>query len=580
MKKLKLLLTLVILTCISFLATPIFAQETEESILEFKSDITINKDASIDVTEHIVFQPSTVTPRHGLEWRIPYIYSVKAFKRPTQLHINSVTYYPLFNPESKIEGNYSRINENGWAILRIGDAEKYIEGVHVYIVDYTLKYSGISYFKENDEVYLNIIGPGWNIPIKEASAQIHVPGEVLDKICFTGIDGSTDQNCTMFDDGKGTVSVNTTQALAPYEGYTIALKFPKGVIEDTTKEQMWLALLSNIGILLPIPVGIYLFGFLRKRYKNEKITVIPYYEPEKDMDCLLAGTLIKQKFVAKNITAVLIELATKGYLKIREYEKKKYEFVKKDKDGTDLPVYLKSLFDAIFAHGDVVPLKKLTTFFTTSNKVYLESYQYLKEKDILSSSLIKKKGIFLALAILLLFGSFMSIGFFISISAIGWMLGLLLSGVLLLIFALLIDIRSKEGNKRYYYLQGLKMYINTAEKHRIEFHNDPKKYNEIFEKLLPYAMIFGLEKKWAKQFEDIYTKDPDWYEGNFNTFNAYYLATSLNTLNRSVVKSATPPSSYGSSGGYRSGGWSSGGSGFGGGGSSGGGGGGSGGGGW
>jgi hypothetical protein len=46
------------------------------------------------------------------------------------------------------------------------------------------------------------------------------------------------------------------------------------------------------------------------------------------------------------------------------------------------------------------------------------------------------------------------------------------------------------------------MYIDTAEDEKIKFHNDPEKYKGVFEKLLPYAMIFNLEKKWAKVFED------------------------------------------------------------------------------
>lgn len=578
MSKLKLHLLPILLLSIFFLGTPTFAQESEEKILEFKSEIVVGKDASIDVKEYIVFQPSTTTPRHGLEWQIPYVYSVKAFRRATEIDINNVTYYPLFKPEESISNMYSELRENGWLILRIGDSDKYITGAHVYIVEYTLKYSGISYFDQNDEVYLNIIGPGWKIPIEGASATVKLPGEILEKVCYTGPDGSEAQDCTMFDDGDGTLTVQPNSTLAPYEGYTFAVKLPKGVLEDTTKEQVWLAIVSNIGILLPLPLGIYLFGFLRKRYRNEKLTVIPYYEPEKDMDSLLSGTLIGGKFNGKYITAVLIELATMGYLKIREYEKKKYEFVKREKDGNDLPKHLKALFDAIFAHGDVVPLKKLTNFYTTANKVYLEGYQYLKDEDILSNENIKMKSIFSAIGVITLFAGFAAAGFFISNSAIGWMIGILLSAIVLLIFASTIDIRSKKGNEKYYYLLGLKMYINTAEKKRIEFHNDPEKYKEIFEKLLPYAMIFNLEKKWAKQFEDIYTQNPDWYEGNFTTFNAYYLANSLSTLNSSVVKTSSPPS-YSSSGGYRSGGWSSGGSGFGGG-SSGGGGGGSGGGGW
>lgn len=579
MKKLNLLLLLGLFTLTSFFTTPIYAQE-DEKIIEFVSDITVNTDATINIKEKITFSPSNTIQRHGLEWQIPYVYSVKAFRRNTEIKFNNIVYYPLNNPELKTYNLYSRNDENGWAILRIGSPESYITGIHVYELDYTLKYSGISYFEENDEVYLNIIGPGWRIPIENAYANITLPSRPLETICFTGIDGSTEQNCTITETENG-INIRVNGRLESYEGYTFAVKLEKGVLEDTTNEQRLLAIIANIGILLPIPIGIFLFGFLRKKYKNKKITVIPYYEAEKDMDSLLGGTLISQKFVPKYITAVLIELATKGYLKIREYEKKKYEFVKREKDGKDLPIHLKTLFDAIFAHGDVVPVKKLTNFYYTASKVYLEANEYLKEKDILSNDMLKRKSSFTVISILVMFGAIMSTGFFINISAIGWMLGILFSGLLLLFFSLSIDIRSKEGNKKYYYLLGMKMYINTAEKHRIEFHNDPKRYNEIFEKLLPYAMIFGLEKQWAKLFEDIYTQTPDWYEGNFTTFNAFYLANSLNAMNSTVVKSATPPSSsYSSGGGYRSGGWSSGGSGFGGGGSSGGGGGGSGGGGW
>lgn len=144
----------------------------------------------------------------------------------------------------------------------------------------------------------------------------------------------------------------------------------------------------------------------------------------------------------------------------------------------------------------------------------------------------------------------------------------------------MIDTRSEIGNKVYHQLLGLKMYIQTAEKEKIKFHSDPKKYKEVFETLLPYAMIFNLEKQWSEQFKDLYKTPPEWYQGNFDTFNTVYLANSLSKFNSSMRTSSSSPSSrYSSSGGHRSGGWSSGGSGFSGG-SSGGGGGGSGGGGW
>lgn len=553
----------------------VYAQE-DERILGFDSDITVNRDTTINIKEKIVFSPSISTPRHGLEWQIPYVYSFHLFRRNTQLTIDEVVYYPLNSPNEKIYNEYSRTDENGWAILRIGNEDTYIQGTYVYEIDYTLKYSGISYFDENDEVYLNIIGPGWRIPIENASARIVFPSKPLDFVCYTGSEGSTEQNCIVNQDDN-VINVSPSASLNSYEGCTIAAKLEKGVLEDTRDEQRISFIIGNIGILIPIPVGIFLFGFLGRKFKNKKLTVIPQYEPEKDMDVLLSGILYTNTLDPKYITATIIELATKGYLKIREYDKKKYELIKREKDISNLSEHLRMLYNALFENGDAVAVDKLANFQSKSSKVYLNSYQYLKDTGILSIDKITRKNIYTVICIVILIMSFASFAYFVPISSIGTPLGVLVSSILGFIFISTIGIRSEKGNKKYHYLKGLKLYIETAEKHRIEFHNDPKRYNEVFEKLLPYAMIFGLEKKWAKLFEDIYTTTPTWYEGDFTVFNAYLLTNSLGGFNTTFAKNITPP--YDSKGGFRSGGWSSGGSGFSGG-SVGGGGGGSGGGGW
>ena len=574
MKKLKIVL---ILLGILFSFSPIYAQE-DERILQFESKISVNTDNTINIVENIIYNPSIIIPRHGLEWTLPYIYSRSYFQRPTQLSINSVTHYPVSNPLSKIFNQYSRTDEKGWATLRIGNPNILISEPYVYEIDYTLKYSSISFFDEHEEVFLNIIGPGWNIPIENASATLTVPQDIKEANCFSGTDESQEENCNIRVEGK-TLFVTPMGTLQPNEGYTVTIKQPLGTFDDTRKDQLLLTIIANIGILLPIPVALFLFGFLLKNFKNKPLTIIPLYHPKEDMDALTSSALLSQNFQTKKISAVLIEMAIKGYYKIKEYEKNKYEFVRSEKEYAHEPEHIKTLLDAIFAYGDVVPIKKLTTFNVAANSAFLKARMLLKDEGHIS---FKKEGIKGTLIFLVVFGFFFlltSIPSFMLNATIGLLLGLVISLVLLFIFAIKIDNRTETGNEIYHYLLGLKMYINTAEKERIKFHNDPKRYKEVFESLLPYAIIFGLEKKWAKQFEDIYTTPPDWYEGNFTTFNTIYFANSLNSFNRGVSTQASP-TSYSSSGGYRSGGWSSGGSGFGGGGSVGGGGGGSGGGGW
>ena len=130
------------------------------------------------------------------------------------------------------------------------------------------------------------------------------------------------------------------------------------------------------------------------------------------------------------------------------------------------------------------------------------------------------------------------------------------------------------GRKLMDEIEGLKMYMEVAEKNRLNIMNPPEKTPQLFEKLLPYAVALSIETKWSRQFESILEKaiqnneyNPTWYSGRGLT-NISYLSSDLGSgFSSSISSSSTSPQSSGSSG-------------SGGGGSSGGGGGGGGGGGW
>jgi uncharacterized membrane protein YgcG len=102
-----------------------------------------------------------------------------------------------------------------------------------------------------------------------------------------------------------------------------------------------------------------------------------------------------------------------------------------------------------------------------------------------------------------------------------------------------------------------------------------------FEKLLPYAVALGVQKRWAKAFEGLFTRPPDWYKTDHAGFNVAWMNRSLGRMNTSVGSTlmSGPRAARSSGGSGWSGGWSGGG-GFSSGGSSGGGFGGGGGGGW
>ena len=125
-------------------------------------------------------------------------------------------------------------------------------------------------------------------------------------------------------------------------------------------------------------------------------------------------------------------------------------------------------------------------------------------------------------------------------------------------------------------IDGLRMYLRTAEADRLNFAHAPKKTPELFEKLLPYAVALDVENEWAKQFEEVLARaaqgaeggyQPMWYHGAaWSTLGAAGFASSIGSSLGSAVSAASVAPGSGSGGGFSGGGGSSGGGGGGGGG--------------
>src|SRR5690606_32207029 len=171
--------------------------------------------------------------------------------------------------------------------------------------------------------------------------------------------------------------------------------------------------------------------------------------------------------------------------------------------------------------------------------------------------------------LLMVLGSVSLIGFFIPLVLLG--AGLVISGIIVLIFSNVMPARTKLGVTTKEHLLGLKEYMQIAERDRIKFLQSPKgaektpvdtkdkqQLVKLYEKLLPYAMLFGIEKEWIKQFAKLYEQPPEWYSGS-RSFNTGVLAGAMSGFSTAASSSFSAPSS--SSGSGFSGGGSGGGGG-------------------
>ncbi|MFA6553514.1 MAG: DUF2207 domain-containing protein [Patescibacteria group bacterium] len=572
-KRLQLLLVgfAAVLVCI-----PAIAQaQTSESVKDISSSINVNVDGSFTVEEKITYDFGDVE-RHGIYRYLPYSYTRNGATYDVRIHVSSISI------DDGLSVTYVPTRTNGNLMLKIGEADSTITGIHDYSINYSVQ-RAVNYFDDHEELYWNVTGNGWDVPIEQASVRITGPASfsqgTLEPACYSGVYGSTDQLCTVTVTSTGEAFIETTDALDAKAGLSFVVAWPQGTIEKpSTSQQLSWFLADNWPIGLPFIVLIVMgiLWYTRGRDPKGRGTVIPIYEPPNKLTAIELGTVVDEKLDPKDISSAIIQLAIGGYIKIREIEQKKllgtktdYELIKLKEPDPHLRDYEQTIMKGLFEDGSPSTVSGLKNKFYKNLKdinkqvytaVVTDGYFPMNPDKIRNS--YRTVGIVL-FAILGIFGN----GFKNSLAFIS----LLVSGAAIVLFARAMPRRTKLGVETNEQIKGFKWFLSVTETERLKFHNAPAKSPQQFEQLLPYAMVLGVEKEWAKQFEGMYLTPPGWYEGQPGTiFGAWYLATSLSSMNTTMntaIVSKPGGRAGGGGSGFGGGGFSGGGFGGGGGGS-------------
>ncbi len=557
-----------------------------EVIPSFDARVVVYKNATIEVTERILYDFGD-NERHGIFRVIPYSY--QAGNETYTAEVSSV----LVTDGMGTPLPFTESRGNGELTLKIGDPNKTITGEHAYELTYVVE-GPFLYYEDFDELYWNVTGY-WEKPITNASVLVDLPvgAEVLQASCYKGKDGSKDQ-CD-----ESVPLVNTERAgynakaldLKSEEGFTIAVSFPKGVIETELSQRRE----SSSGILsswafspfIPSVVPFFLLltlvylWFTKGRDPDASKVIVTQFEPPEGMGPSVASVVYSEKVEDASIAAEILRLAVDGYIKIHRLEKdflifslSDYVFARaNDKVPADevSARVLEKIFQDDFMSEEEIGGKKIQVALLSRMKnefvdekdaiedlVYqtvTEENYFIQNPDkvrtwyVVATVLVNGISILWATGILLL-GNNQGTSDFV------WTYGpLAVILALAFFFSLHMPARTKEGVRLQTHLKGFKRYLDIAEKDRIAFHDAPEKKGdtpertvEIFSRFLPYAVMFGVEENWAKQFEDIFTEAPQWYEGGNGTFSPSVFATDMKMFTQSV-STATMPQSSGSGGG-------------------------------
>lgn len=561
---------------LSFLISLFSLSLHAEEIRDFQVEIFMGKDASINVQEDIEYDFGYEL-RHGIFREIPYEYQIDQF-RNYNLRMNafSVTDFK----DNPYRHNVSR--GGGRVTVKIGDPDKEITGVHDYSIMYQVK-RAIVFFKDHDELYWNVTGNEWRIPIRRAGAKVYFPEEIPEGVkatCYTGYYGSRDQNCT-FDLTPQGVEFNTlgaegtSRSFGPGEGLTIVVAIPKGIIKESSllQKASWF-ISDNWFYGLPIfTLFIVSFIWYSSGRDPEGKGVIPVrYEQPKDLTPAEAGTLMDERADIDDITSTVIDLAVRGYMRIKETDSEKflffsdrdYKLIKLKEPDEKLKAHEKEIFSGIFGSKDQIMISELKNkFYSRLPSIRDAIYKELVSGKYFSRNPETLRSVFKWVGIGTIF-----VGVFF-IPHLGLKISLALSGIFTLIFSRFMPKKTQKGALAKEELLGFREFIERAERDRIErlAKDDPT----LFDRVLPYALVFELGDRWAEAFRDMYKTPPSWYDSPRygNTFEPRIfvndIGRSLSTMNRTFA--SAPRSSGGTSSGSSGGGSSGGGFGGGGGGS-------------
>jgi len=570
----------VILSLVFLLMAPfVFAQE---KIDIFSMQAQVQKNSSVLITESIFYDFGSGY-KHGIYRDI--------YSKDIDVEIKSV----VDKSGNKYKYDLQKTGDN--IRVKIGDANQTITGEHQYIITYLVK-GAIKFLPDHDEFYWNVTGNNWPVSIEQVSAGALILGKkFLDRDvqlkCYTGAFGSVYQNCfgeinfsSELETEKG-VSFSTNKPLGPGEGLTIVIGWPKGVVSPPSAIEK----ISDFAkkywpFIIPLGVFICLFSVWWKKGKDIKLdkSIVVQYDLPNDLCPVEVAYILNQKITPRDISAMIVDLAVKGYLKIKETEKKK--LIGKTKDWVlikqkdyvmdkSLEPFEQKLLSGFFVQKDEVSILGLKEkFFKTfeeikeqvSKEMVLDDY-FVKDpaKVMKKFTTIGLFSLFSAWFVVYLVGKiiaqYFSVDFLLNFLWVS-----VVSGLLFLLFATVMPKKTKKGTEVLWHIIGFKEYITRAEKYRARFYEQ----ENIFEKFLPYAIVFGCTKKWAKAFEGIYKTPPTWYEGA--VYGAYFSPVNFsNSLNKSLagigaVVAARPGGGSGASG-FGGGGFSGGGFGGGGGGS-------------
>lgn len=500
-------------------------------------------------------------------------------------------------------------------------ADDYVHGVQTYVITYEQR--NVTLFPPSgpEEFYWDTNGTGWRQPFGVVTARVIVDGAIAGRLtgaaeCYYGAEGAANR-CELTREGAasaGSPSADSPSAdsprandttgdvvfraeqtgIGPFQNVTVAIGFEPGtfVPRDGSYLAGWAAWPQLIALLAAVAAAIWgiVLRATRTRDADGRPVIVAEYLPPRGADPLIAAEVLGRR--PKAIAAQLLELAVSRHVRLlaedRPIGRDRYSVELLSVEGLDAPrlEVIRALFGPAPVLGTVRRIGEGGAEGTRTGKAIHAIVQRIRTRAVQQGLRRRVPLRAIVLPVLIAIVAVLIAGVATAVlldDARGGPLPVLLMiPVLAAAVTVMVCVFRRPlttaGAELRDHLRGMELYIRVAEQERLRVLQSPQgaerqpvdPYDRVqvlrlHERMLPYAVLFGLERQWAAELANLYDGDPDWYRGS-TPFSAVAFAAGVSSLSSAASSSYSGSSSSSSSGGSGGGGSSGGGGGGGGGG--------------
>ena len=415
----------------------------------------------------------------------------------------------------------------------------------------------------HDELYWNVTGNEWEIPIESAEASVRLPASVpmgsIRTTGYVGLYGGRGKGWREERQADGLLRFWTTNPLPPHSGLTIVVGFEPGhVAYPTTLDRAGWWFRANWYVFVPLAFLFlwWLVWFRGGRDSLEEHTIVPDWEAPEGMRAAELGVVIDDILDQRDLTAAILDLAVRGIFTIHEHDDNYRLKLHRDRlASTKLQSFEKKIVDSLFDEDETeIELSSLRYKFVTKLKRIRDSIMdrlvglgyFVKRPDRVRDRWAGRT--VLALIALVVIG-------IATKSPWPYYVVSFLCIIPMFVLARYMPRRTKKGLEALARIRGVEEYLVTAEKDRMA-----KLPLKTMEGLLPFAVALGVHERWAEIFGQLYEEAPEWMQSSSGRVHTGALNPWVRGMNRNVGSTmmSGPRAKTSKSSGW-SGGWSGGG---------------------